>query len=815
MHTESHAPAFERLRLVGALTLGLLLALWLGMTTVGAEKSATRYAPSHHDHSTQSLAAPNGIAAHGVLLFEANLSPAQEVPAVESLASGRAVLALVGESAPYTLTYRVSVADITGIGAAHIHKAPAGANGGVIFTLFNGTGTFNPNTPISGEQTLTEAQANDLKAGTYYVNVHTAAHGGGEIRGQVRSLTPPTHFSAPLLGRYEVPPVTSTNAAGIAKFTLVTTDTLDYRVDVADIISITAAHIHKGAMGVNGGVRFPLYGGSGAFGPGNPLTGTVMLAGQDWVDLLTGFFYVNVHTLAHGGGEIRGQIGGTQLFDACICGAREVPPVNTNATGYGVLALDANAATLAYRVDVDNLRAATAAHIHKAPAGSNGGVIFPIFSSGGGAVLDEARPLSGTLTLTPTQVIDLIAGRYYINIHTSAHGGGEMRGQVHSLTPETHMMAPLAARFEVPAVNSPAVGIARFTLNPLVDKLHYSVVITEVSNVSAAHIHKGAMGVNGGVIFPIFSNSGGGTFGPGAPIGNALHLNAQNWVDLLTGQYYVNIHTSAHGGGELRGQVGGPRAFASQLSGLNEVPPITTTLASGVGVLTLNDQATSLNYWVGVDNISNISMAHIHKAAAGTNGGVIFTLFNGTGTFDPASPISGTLALSNAQLMDLIGEKYYINVHTSAHGSGEIRGQIEDATPPTDFMSALSGTNEVPPVMTNAFGHAHFSLDPLMGGLRYTVSVSNTQNATAAHIHRGIAGKNGGVVFPLFSSSEGAVLDAANPLGGCLWLDDLQLLHLLTEQYYVNIHTTTHGGGEIRGQVMEELSTYLPAISKE
>jgi len=64
--------------------------------------------------------------------------------------------------------------------AAHFHVAPAGKNGGVAVPI-------NPHGPsFEGSATLTDAQAKQLMAGEFYVNIHTAAHKAGEIRGQVK-----------------------------------------------------------------------------------------------------------------------------------------------------------------------------------------------------------------------------------------------------------------------------------------------------------------------------------------------------------------------------------------------------------------------------------------------------------------------------------------------------------------------------------------------------------------------------------------------------------------------------------------------------
>jgi hypothetical protein len=64
------------------------------------------------------------------------------------------------------------------------------------------------------------------------------------------------------------------------------------------------------------------------------------------------------------------------------------------------------------------------AHFHgPAPVGVNAGVIVPVKGS-------VASPIRGEATLTPEQSADLLAGKWYFNVHTAANPGGEIRGQV-------------------------------------------------------------------------------------------------------------------------------------------------------------------------------------------------------------------------------------------------------------------------------------------------------------------------------------------------------------------------------------------------
>ena len=106
------------------------------------------------------------------------LTARAEVPPNASTGSGTAVLDLDGSVLKWTVTFQGTTGPVT---AGHIHgPAPEGANAGVVIP-FSGTAS-----PITGSATLSPAQLADLKAGLYYVNLHTAANPGGELRGQIK-----------------------------------------------------------------------------------------------------------------------------------------------------------------------------------------------------------------------------------------------------------------------------------------------------------------------------------------------------------------------------------------------------------------------------------------------------------------------------------------------------------------------------------------------------------------------------------------------------------------------------------------------------
>ena len=117
------------------------------------------------------------------LHYHADLKGASEVPPTTSAGAGTLDLTLdtATKSADYTLTWSGLTGPAT---AAHIHgPAEPGKNAGVIVNFGN-----DPTSPVKGNATLTDAQIKDLQAGLYYVNVHTAAHKKGEIRGQIEAV---------------------------------------------------------------------------------------------------------------------------------------------------------------------------------------------------------------------------------------------------------------------------------------------------------------------------------------------------------------------------------------------------------------------------------------------------------------------------------------------------------------------------------------------------------------------------------------------------------------------------------------------------
>ena len=234
-----------------------------------------------------------------LITFYATLNGASEVPPNGSTATGNATLIFNNTTKKFTITVRHNV---VGAISVHIHVGAAGtapANN-IVFPLTSLTSPITYTSPV-----LTTAQEADLKAGLYYVNIHSPAFPGGEIRGQLSTNPGPTiTLKATLNGASEVPPTNST-ATGTATLTFNLTTKIFTITVTHNVVGANAGHIHVGAAGTApaNNIVFPL--------PSliSPITYTspVLTAAQE-ADLKAGLYYVNIHTAAFPGGEIRGQI---------------------------------------------------------------------------------------------------------------------------------------------------------------------------------------------------------------------------------------------------------------------------------------------------------------------------------------------------------------------------------------------------------------------------------------------------------------------------------------------------------------------------
>jgi hypothetical protein len=436
----------------------------------------------------------------------------------------------------------------------------------------------------------------------------------------------------------------------------------------------------------------------------------------------------------------------------------------------------------------------TAAHIHNAAAGINGNVVKPLafsndVSSGVWSSSDASDPLSDSL------LSELLRGRLYVNVHTSANPGGEIRGQI-TLAAPVGFSATLTGSGENPPVTSAASGSLSLTLKTD-GSVQYDATVTGLTP-TAAHFHDAPTGVNGAVVKGL-ALSGNSVSGTWSSSDASQPLTDELLRELVCGRLYMNAHTSTNPGGEIRGQIRLNKgvSFTAKLEGNQQNPPVTTS-ATGTGWFVLNAGGSQLAYSITVNGIA-MTAAHFHNAAAGINGAVVKPLsFSGNTATGVWSSSDTDQPLSDSLLLELLKGRLYVNIHTAANPGGEIRGQLI-LTSGASFAVELDGTQENPPVATPAAGAAFVVLNT-DGSVSYALTATDL-TPTAAHFHDAPLGTNGSVVkgLTLTNNSVSGIWtssDVSQPL------TDQLLRDLVEGMLYLNVHTATNPGGEIRGQIV-------------
>jgi CHRD domain len=239
--------------------------------------------------------------------------------------------------------------------------------------------------------------------------------------------------------------------------------------------------------------------------------------------------------------------GGGTAFAVAMTGEVETPAGDPVATGTATLRLRAGQGQLCYKVAAANLPVASAMHIHRGGAGVAGAVVVPLKTPNASGAATGCATVARTLVAA---ILGSPAG-YYLNIHTTEFPAGAIRGQLSGTsTASFGWVATLALQgtSEPNAKGSAALRIRKD--DALVCyRLHVeNVTLTTV----AAHIHRGAAGVNGPVVVPFT-----------APAANALSSGCQSataaLIDEILGNpvgFYVNVHTTEHPAGAIRAQLG-------------------------------------------------------------------------------------------------------------------------------------------------------------------------------------------------------------------------------------------------------------------
>lgn len=384
-----------------------------------------------------------------------------------------------------------------------------------------------------------------------------------------------------------------------------------------------------------------------------------------------------------------------------IAGGTMLADEDAAATSFGVAEIEFSGLsnTLTWRINVFGLSGPVVlAHFHgPAPTDDTADVTVTI-ADGVDPQDDDVfmMPDTGSADLTEEQVDDLIAGMWYINIHTEANMAGELRGQILPiltiaesfdttilLTPEAEAVAgaPLA-------VASNGIGQAEVRFDAPSSTLSWVITYEGLSSMTtAAHFHGPARETGtAGVEVPIT----GANFQSGL-VGSFI-LEPQQIADLEAGLWYVNVHTQNNAGGELRGQVIAqappvPQQQASIYQASVSLSPDAVDAggqpldnpsnASGTAIVQLSLGAPRYLSWhVSFNDLTSSTLfAHFHgPAGPNANGGVQITISEGS--FQ--SPHTGIVMIAEEQTQQLLDGLWYVNIHTDLNGMGELRGQLEN-----------------------------------------------------------------------------------------------------------------------------------------
>jgi CHRD domain/Bacterial Ig domain len=480
----------------------------------------------------------------------------------------------------------------------------------------------------------------------------------------VRNLA---QFSLTPAGAEEVP---ANTAAGTGTGTItvnLATGAVTGAVTISGFTS-TDAHIHNGFAGTTGPVLIGFTADPTVVGRWNAPAGASL--SQASVDrLLAGGLYFNVHSAALPGGQVRAQLlpAGTVLYLVDMAGNQEIPIVNTAARGRAAVTLNTATRVAQIFVNVTGADDATNAHLHRAVAGSSGAVAV-------GLAKDSAVPtrwFAQDATLSQADFDALQSAGTYLNVHTPLNPGGEIRGQV---VPGGYVVyfGQLSGEQEAPSPQITAArGTVAVTIATATGAIDARVNGSGIDDATAAHLHQGFGGSAGPVVVGLERDA----TNLGLWKSNGATLTPAQVTALQDGGFYANVHNAAAPAGLIRGQILPPNVqmLITHLTGSQEVPAVTTT-ASARATTTVNLTTSRLTTHVNTTGLSTSTDAHIHTGARAVAGAVAIAL-----TLDVTTQrwSAANVLLTAAQLSAWRNGTLYVNVHTPANPTGEVRGQLE------------------------------------------------------------------------------------------------------------------------------------------
>ena len=489
--------------------------------------------------------------------FRADLEGEQENPANVSTATGTGTLSYNAVTRTFDLTMTV-----VAIAAAepnlrfHIHQQAVGVNGGIIVDLFNRSGgvdspgNLGAITPtadgfvyqVNGVPLPVVNEAS-LFAGNTYLNIHTTAFPGGEIRGQLAQQTPSAAASG-----------TATATGG-----------------VSNLENVTGGSGNDGLVG-NPSSNFLRGGGGNDILVGGQ-AGDILLGG-DGSDILAWSNGDGSDVMDGEGGADTVLVNGTTTAgDVFTVGANETR-IELDRISPAPFFLDIGTTETLTQVGhggADTMTVLSLAGVTDLATINLFGVLGDdTFAIANAATATNVRAGSGSDTITLGSGASLGTGTVNGSLGTDLLDYSAFTTAVQvNLGQNGQFRADLEGGQENPANGSSAAGSGTFTYNAVTRTLDIALTVAGIAATEPNlrfHIHQQAVGVNGGIIVDLFNRSSGvdspGNIGAITPTADGftyavagVPLPAVNEGSFFAGNTYFNIHTTAFPGGEIRGQI--------------------------------------------------------------------------------------------------------------------------------------------------------------------------------------------------------------------------------------------------------------------
>ena len=305
--------------------------------------------------------------------------------------------------------------------------------------------------------------------------------------------------------------------------------------------------------------------------------------------------------------------------------------------------------------------------------------------------------------------------------------------------------------------------------------LRFRITVNNLSgNITGAHFHYSP---SGGVVHPI-------TFTGNTAIGTWSNIPDTLVSALLKDNLYLNIHTAKNPGGEIRGNFNLEQfGFPIDINGVNA-----GTSSAGIG--------TGYAYFDKSHDTSSVSEIYYRATFAGLSGNITSAHFHELPGGTVAYPITfvdsttdGILTgFSDANLLKFFKSQMYLNIHSNVNPGGEIRGNLS-VVGELGFAGILDGAQAG--TSSNGKGTVWVILRPDMS-VKYNATYAKlTTPLSGSHFH---TSTNGGVVKPVTFINN-------NTSGDWTGMSDANITDLLKGRIYMNIHSSTNPGGEIRANM--------------